>query len=212
MLKVSNIPVVYEDEWFLVVDKPAGLLTIPTPRKETRTLTSILNDDALIKGISCRIYPCHRLDRETSGLIIYAKGKSAQKKMMEAFGRRSIKKKYTAFAHGRLSSREGKIQYPIEGHSAVTGYRVVEERGAYSIVEVAPQTGRTNQIRIHFKRIGHPLVGETKFAFRRDFKLRAKRLLLHAEKIEFIHPMTGKNMRLLAPLPRDMADFLCKNP
>jgi len=209
--KISNIAVAYEDEWLLVVDKPAGLLTIPTPKKELRTLTSILNEDLKKGGLSYRLYPCHRLDRETSGLIVYAKGKSIQRKMMEEFWCRNIKKTYIAFAQGRLLKDEGKINYPIEGRSAITEYIILEKRMDFSIVEIMPLTGRTNQIRIHFKQIGHPLVGETKFAFRRDFKLKAKRLCLHAKMLEFIHPLTKKVISLVAPLPPDMEGFLNKH-
>ena len=206
-----NIPVVYEDEWLLVLNKPCGLLTIPTPKKELRTLTSILNEDLKEKGLSYRLYPCHRLDRETSGLIIYAKGKSMQRKMMEIFGQKKIKKTYFAFVQGLLSDSEGEIRNPLEGKIAITKYRVMEKRKGFSIVEIMPLTGRTNQIRIHFKRIGHPVVGETRFAFRRDFKLKAKRLCLHAKKLEFVHPATKKIISLVAPLPPDMEDFLNKH-
>jgi len=206
-----NIPVVYEDEWLLVLNKPSGLLTIPTPKNEPRTLTSILNEDLKNKGLSYRLYPCHRLDRETSGLIVYAKGKSMQRKMMEEFWRKNIKKTYIAFMQGRLPKDKGKIDYPIEGRSAITEYRIVEKRKDFSIAEIRPLTGRTNQIRIHFKQIGHPLVGETKFAFRRDFKLKAKRLCLHAKILEFVHPLTKKFISLVAPLPYDMEDFLNKH-
>ena len=206
-----NIPIVYEDEWLLVLNKPSGLLTIPTPKKESRTLSSILNDDLKRRGLSYRLYPCHRLDRETSGLIVYAKGKSMQKKMMEEFWRKSIKKTYIAFIQGRLSKDEGDIHYPIEGRSAITKYRIIEKRRDFSIVEIMPLTGRTNQIRLHLKQIGYPLVGETKFSFRRDFKLKAKRLCLHAKMLEFVHPVTKKVMSLVASLPPDMEDFLNKH-
>ena len=87
-----NIPVVYEDDWLLIADKPAGLLTIPSPGKVRRTLTGILNEDLKKKGLLYRLHPCHRLDRETSGLIIYAKGKSVQKKMMDEFRNGKVKK------------------------------------------------------------------------------------------------------------------------
>ena len=203
-----NIPIIYEDDWLVAVNKPSGLLTIPTPKKELRTLNSILNADLKKRGLSYRLYPCHRLDRETSGLIVYAKGKSMQRKMMEEFWRKNIKKTYIAFVQGRLPKDEGKIDYPIEGRSAVTKYRIVAKRKDYSVIEIKPLTGRTNQIRIHFKQIRHPLVGETKFAFRRDFKLKAKRLCLHAEKLEFVHPVTKKTISLVTPLPSDLEVFL----
>ena len=192
----------------MVVNKPTGLLTIPTPKKEARTLTSILNDDAQEKGAAFRLHPCHRLDRDTSGLIIYAKGKSVQKKMMDEFSRRAVKKTYLAFVQGKLPKEGGQISNSIEGLSATTLYKVLQKKKDFSVVEVTPLTGRTNQIRIHFKEIQHPLVGETKFVFRRHFALRAKRLCLHARDLEFLHPVTGKKIALSAELPEDLKKFL----
>jgi 23S rRNA pseudouridine1911/1915/1917 synthase len=203
-----DIPIVYEDEYLLILDKPAGLLTIPTPKKESRTLTSILNDELKIKGPSYLLHPCHRLDRETSGLVIYAKGKAVQKKMMDAFRRRQVRKQYTAFVQGSLAKEGGEIKFPIEGKVAVTRYKVIQRRAGFNIVEVIPLTGRTNQIRIHFKQIGHPLVGETKYAFRRDYELKAKRLCLHAQSLEFNHPLTHKPICLSIGLPEKLQDFL----
>jgi 23S rRNA pseudouridine1911/1915/1917 synthase len=195
-----NIPIIYEDDSLAVVDKPSGLLTVPTPKNERRTLTSILG-----------LYPCHRLDRDTSGLIIYAKTKLIQNKMMEEFRQRSVKKTYIAFVQGIPSRGQGVIRGRIEGLSAETGYKVIEKRSGFAIVEAMPTTGRTNQIRIHFKSIGHPILGESKYAFRRDFKIKAKRLCLHAAKLEFKHPENGKILRLGAGLPQDLRAFLEKN-
>ena len=210
-MEESNIPVLYEDDWLLIVDKPSGLLTIPTPKNESRTLTSILNADSKSKGLSYRLHPCHRLDRETSGLIIYAKGKSAQKKMMELFKQKKIKKTYIAFVQGKLPKDKGDIGYPIDGRNALTEYRVLEIRKNFSILKITPLTGRTNQIRIHFKDIGHPLVGETKFAFRKDYLLKAKRICLHAAQLSFIHPVTGKTIIINSKLANDLEDFLKTN-
>ena len=203
-----NIPVVYEDDWLLVVDKPSGLLSIPTPKNERRTLTSILNDDLRGRGLSYRLHPCHRLDRETSGLIIYAKGKSAQRKMMELFKQREVKKKYIAFVQGRPEPTEGQIKSPIAAQAALTKYKTIEKRKDFTIVEAMPLTGRTNQLRIHFKDIGHPILGETKYAFRRDFRIRAKRLCLHAKNLEFIHPFLKQKISINSELTRDLEQFL----
>ncbi len=203
-----NIPVVYEDQWLQIVDKPAGLLTIPTPRNETRTLTSILNADLKEKGKTYRLHPCHRLDRDTSGLIIYAKGKSAQKKMMDAFRQKSVRKTYIAFVQGLPDKNQGAIKIPIEGSSSETQYRVIERHKGFAVVEVMPQTGRTNQIRIHFKQIGHPILGETKYAYRRDFKIKAKRLCLHAKALEFAHPITKELIRVYSDLPSGLLSML----
>lgn len=192
-----NIPVIYEDAWLLVADKPSGLLVIPTPKNEKRTLTSILG-----------LHPCHRLDRQTSGLIIYAKGKSVQKKMMDEFKQKRVKKTYIAFVQGNVSRNQGRIQNPIEGQKAITEYKVIRRKKDFNVVEVMPLTGRTNQIRIHFKQIHHPIVGETRFAFRRDFALKARRLCLHAKELEFIHPVTRKHIHLSIDLPQDLKEFL----
>ncbi len=203
-----NIPVVYEDAWVLVADKPSGLLVIPTPKNEPRTLTSILNDEARIKKLPYQFHPCHRLDRETSGLIIYAKGEAVQKKMAQEFKDREVKKTYIAFLQGRLARAQGEINIPLEGAFALTKYRVARQFKDFCVAEVFPVTGRTNQIRIHFKKIGHPVVGEDKFAFRKDYSLRAKRLCLHALTVEFDHPVTKKHLRLDSPLPGDMEKFI----
>ena len=192
-----NIPIVYEDDCLLIADKPSGLLTVPTPKNEDRTLTSILG-----------LYPCHRLDRNTSGLIIYAKNKNLQQKMAEEFKKRKVKKVYVAFVNGSPLRREGVIENKIEGMFAKTQYRVLERRNDFAVVQVRPFTGRTNQIRIHFKLIGHPILGEDKFAFRKDFKIKAKRLMLHASRLEFKHPLSGKAMVINSDIPQAMKDFL----
>ncbi len=202
-----NIPIVFEDDWLLVVNKPAGLLSVQTPKHESRTLTSILNQDAQDRGLKYRLHPCHRLDRETSGLFIYAKGESIEHKMIGAFRDRLVGKKYIAFVHGKLPQLQGVISSAIEGKSALTKYRVIQEKSNYSVVDISPVTGRTNQIRIHFKHIQHPLVGEDKFAYRKDFALRAKRVCLHAEYLEFKHPQTAKMIVVKSPLPEDMQKF-----
>ncbi|MFA6216781.1 MAG: RluA family pseudouridine synthase [Candidatus Omnitrophota bacterium] len=203
-----NIPVVYEDEWLLVVNKPSGLLVIPQPGGSPRTLTAILNDDAKQRGLTYRLHPCHRLDRETSGVIIYAKGKSTQKKVMDLFKVRAVKKVYVAFIHGALPCEQGQVTHPIEGAPALTKFKVLQRKKDFTIVEVYPLTGRTNQIRIHFKSIGYPIVGETRFAFRRDFKLKAKRLCLHAKFLALEHPVTKKPLFLEAPLAAELITFI----
>jgi len=203
-----NIPIVYEDDWLLAADKPSGLLVVPTPKKESRTLTTILNDDAACNNKPYRLFPCHRLDRETSGLIIYAKGRAVEKKMIELFKNRQIKKTYFALVAGCPSKNTGRITNPIEGKSALTNYCVREKKEGFSVLEVKPLTGRTNQIRIHLKQLGYPVLGENKYAFRRDFKVKAKRLCLHAQKLEFFHPVSAKPLCLEAGLPQDLREFL----
>ena len=214
MAHEKRYAIVYEDDQLMVVDKPSGMLVIPTPKKETNTLTDLLNNELDRRGIEVNVHPCHRLDRETSGLIIYAKGKAIQKRVMDEFRARLVKKTYIAFVNGIVKKSFDTITSSIYNRNksrpedAVTKYRVIERRADFTVVETEPITGRTNQIRIHLKSIGHPLVGETGYAFRKDFKLRFKRVALHAKRIEFIHPVSGKSLVFESPLPADMANFI----
>jgi len=126
---------------------------------------------------------------------------------MQLFKGRNIKKTYLAFVQGKLKPK-GKINKNIEGMPALTIYERKDLKNGFSVVRAHPVTGRTNQLRIHFKAIGHPILGETKYAFRRDFSVKAKRLCLHAQRLEFTHPFTKKQMRLEAELPQDLKEFL----
>ena len=212
MFSVKNIPVIYEDEDLLVVDKPAGLLTIPAPGKTASCLTRLLDDACARLKVPWKAHPCHRLDGETSGLVLFAKGKSRQKALMELFRLREVHKTYIAFVQGSLAKQEGSCTRSLEGRPARTVYRALECRRAggavFTVVEVKPETGRKNQIRLHFKALGHPLVGETRFAFRKDFPLKAKRLMLHAARLEFTDPWTHAPHAFEAEIPAGMRAFL----
>lgn len=207
---------VYEDEHIIIINKPPGILVVPTPKGETDTLTDLLNEELDGRGVEINAYPCHRIDRETSGLIIYAKGKSIQQTMIDQFKRRLVKKTYIAFAHGVVRKDSDTLEGGVYNKKKrkiehmITRFKVLERRADFTVVEVTPVTGRTNQIRIHFKELGHPLVGESVYAFRKDFKLRFRRTALHAKALEFNHPVTGKRMDFNLPLPDDMANFLNK--
>ena len=203
-----SISIVYEDNWLLAVNKPSGLLSIPAGKKQSHSLLKILNDDLKKKNQSYRLHICHRLDKQTSGLIIFSKGKSTQKKMMQAFKEKKINKTYFAFANSRMRKSRGLIRNPVGGRKAITSYQVLKRKKDYSLVKVKPLTGRKNQIRLHFKQIGHPILGEDRFAFRRDFKIKAKRLCLHAQGLDFLHPVTSQPIHLEAELPEYFKRFL----
>ena len=212
------IGVLYEDESFIAFDKPAGLLVIATAKQKERTLLSIVNQQ--FQSPSFHLHLCHRLDRETSGVILFAKGKRGQKLMMDVFKRRQVRKKYIAFVQGRLPSASGELKsfilddqerkYRKDAASkwAVTRYKILETRKYFSVAEVEPVTGRTNQIRIQFSQMRHPLVGERKYAFARDYKIKFRRTALHALSLEWKHPLTGKMIKIEAPLAKDMEEFL----
>jgi 23S rRNA pseudouridine1911/1915/1917 synthase len=214
-----QIPVLYEDENCLVFNKPSGLLVIPTDKNEDHTLVNIANQQ---QGAHGSLYPAHRLDRDTSGVILFAKGKDCQQKLMQFFKDKQVNKTYIAFVHGRVSEPRGKIRIPIKdfhqrkftphlpAQSALTHYEVKDYYKDFTVVKVMPVTGRTNQIRIHFSKIGHPLVGEDKYAFRRDFALRFRRTALHALRLEWPRMSGGGMISVEAPLAADMEGFLSK--
>ncbi|MDO8602229.1 MAG: RluA family pseudouridine synthase [Candidatus Omnitrophota bacterium] len=212
----KRFSIVYEDDHIFIINKPSGVLVVPTPKGETNTLTDLLNQEMDRRGASANAYPCHRIDRETSGLIIYAKSKPVQQAMMEQFKKHLVKKTYIAFVHGVVRKNSDTLSGNVYNKKRrktelmITKYRVIERRKDFTILEVEPFTGRTNQIRIHFKGLGHPLVGESVYAFRKDFKLRFKRTALHAKALEFIHPVTGIKMHFDLPLADDMVNFMTK--
>lgn len=209
--------IIYEDDHIIAVDKPSGMLVIETPKKEKNTLTALLNKELDSRGIEPNAYPCHRLDRETSGVIIYAKGKKMQGLVMDEFKARAVKKCYVAIVQGNVTRESGTIKGRIYNRNkkreepATTHYKVVRREKDYDVVEAEPVTGRTNQIRIQFKGIGHPLVGESVFAFRKDFALKFHRAALHASYIRFKHPATGEMVDFVSPLAEDMKIFLEKS-
>ena len=217
------IPILYEDDCLIVFDKPAGLLVIPAGH-QTQTLTAKVN--AAYKKDhpqeTCQLHPCHRLDRDTTGCILFAKGKKNQQRLMALFQEKAVRKLYIAVVHGRIKRKKGtldksilaleKRRYRSKPQKARTKYTVLQYGRGYTIVQAEPVTGRTNQIRIHFSQIGHPLVGERKYAFARDYALKFKRTALHAEALQFQHPVTHQHVNVVSTLPKDMEVFCEPRP
>ncbi len=208
----SAFDIVFNDDYIVVVNKIAKILVQPSPRGEKNTLTSLLN-----QYLGEKVFPCHRLDRETTGLIIYAKSKQIQETIMEQFKQRMVKKKYIAFIEGRMKKkkgmlidrildREGKI-YKERPKEAKTFYRTLRAFENWSVVELEPVTGRTNQLRIQLANVGNPILGEAKYAFRRDFLVRFRRLALHAFYLQFFHPISKDKVTLKIDLAKDMKAF-----
>ncbi len=236
MSSPSRIPVLYDDDYYMAFEKPPGLLVIPSPKKEKYTLLNLVNKEFASPTREGRLHPCHRLDRDTSGVILFAKGKKNQKAMMEEFKKRRVRKTYIAFVQGRLKNSAGEIRDRIRDpfkarpdaflqnarvgarfHKraplqwAITRYRVLETKKDFSILEVCPITGRTNQIRIHLSRMGHPVVGERQYAFGRDYPVKFRRTALHASSLRWMHPVYKREIRIHSPLPEDMKKFLERN-
>lgn len=207
--------IVFSDDYIIVLEKCVKILVQPTPKKEKITLTYLLQ-----KKISQKVFLCHRLDRETTGLIIYARSAQLQANIMDQFRRGEVKKGYYAFVKGNLDKKSGVIEGKIidsqgkrfgeKPKPAKTFYRVEKRMPEFSLIKLEPKTGRTNQLRIHLAGIGHPILGERKYAFGRDFKVKFKRLALHAYLLHFLHPFSRDVCKLEIDLAPDMKDFLEK--
>ena len=205
--------IVFDDDYLIVVNKIAKVLIQASKGEANYTLTSLLQRERGYK-----VFPCHRLDRETTGLVIYAKSLEIQRKITGQFRRREVKKKYIAFVKGNLKRRrgvwEGKIidregrNFGEKSRYAKTFYRVLKNFSGWSILELYPITGRPNQLRIQLAKINHPILGEDKYAFRRDFKVKFKRLGLHAFYLSFTHPVSRQKVTLEIDLAIDMKGFL----
>lgn len=219
---MRSVEILYQDPFFYVFNKPAGLLIVPAP-DEQKTLTDIVNEQCPASQGEGLLYPCHRLDRDTSGVIIFARGKKNQQLLMDEFRKRSVKKEYIAFVQGRMRQPHGIINRPVisfedqrfnrfaKPKPAVTEYHVLKQKTGYSIVQVFIKTGRSNQIRIHFGMVGNPLVGERKYAFAKDFDLKFRRTALHAAAVTWRHPITKKEIHVETPLPQDMMLFIANH-
>ncbi len=229
-VKPEPIPlnIVYEDEDVIVIDKPAGMVVHPAPGHTRGTLVNaLLYHFPNLEGIGGVERPgiVHRLDKDTSGLILVAKNSRAHRELQRQFKAREIEKAYLALVEGHLQPKVGRIEAPIgrdkrhrkrmavarDGREAVTEYTVIAYYGNYTLVEARPLTGRTHQIRVHFAFIGHPLAGDTVYG-RRKQKLKPwlKRHFLHAHRLRFRLPSTGEWVEFTSPLPEDLQRVLEK--
>lgn len=229
-VEAEDIPldIVYEDDELLVVDKPAGMVVHPAPGNHSGTLVNALMyhcGDAL-SSINGVIRPgiVHRIDKDTSGLLMVAKTDRAHNALSAQLAEHSITRRYKAIVYSNIKEDEGTVDKPIgrdpgnrlrnavvytNSKNAVTHYRVLERFGDFTLVEAVLETGRTHQIRVHMAYIRHPLLGDTLYGPAKN-RYGAKRQMLHAGVLGFVHPVTGEYMEFNSPLPQDFEDVLAK--
>jgi len=209
-----GLVILYEDRDILVVDKPPGLLTVRTDKDKSRTAYFILTD-YVRKGCASsrnRIFIVHRLDRETSGVLVFAKSEEAKIRLQDQW--QETEKKYLAVVHGKckrssetitayLAENKAHVVYstpdPARGKLSRTAYKVLRQTKDFALLEVSPLTGRKNQIRVHLAGIGPPIVGDRKYGKADGSQAR---LALHARSISFKHPSSGKQLTFCAKVPR----------
>jgi 23S rRNA pseudouridine1911/1915/1917 synthase len=195
---------VHEDADLLVVDKPAGLVTAPTPESDRGNLLDLL---------SRRLGPVwlvHRIDRETSGLLVFARTPEANRVLGDRFARHDVEREYRAVVAGEVVAAAQTLDRPIRGRRAVTHLQVVERLAGATVLAARLETGRTHQIRIHLAGLGHPVLGDSQHGgeVARRFTPRPPRLALHAAVLGLAHPRTGAPLRFASPLPEDLAGWL----
>lgn len=217
-LPASEDLIVYRDQWLIVVNKPRGLVVHPAKGHWNDTLIHRLRpwletpaEETLRPGV------VHRLDRDTTGLLVVARSEKIRRMLSEAIQKREVHRFYAAVIHGALSPQSGVIEAPVgrdprnrlrmavilNGREARTHYRMVAEWSGFSLVQLTLETGRTHQIRVHLASIGHPVAGDTLYGGQSIPGLAGQ--ALHAGRIRFIHPMSGELLCLEAPLPEDWA-------
>jgi len=238
-----TLNILYEDKDIIVIDKPAGMVVHPSEtggHEKGTVVNAVLHHcGGELTGISGELRPgiVHRLDKDTSGVLIVAKTDLAQQSLMEQFSERKVKKEYIALVKGKVDPPHAIVDSPIGralkerkkmaitseggGRKAVTEYEVdkflQDEAGVYSLVKAYPKTGRTHQIRVHMNAIGHPVVGDILYGDSKvnkhfEFKYGLKRQFLHAHKLTVFHPKTGKELTFESRLPTGLARILTSFP
>lgn len=225
-LRPENIPldIVYEDDDVIVINKPQGMVVHPAPGHDEHTLVNALLYHCPLSTINGTFRPgiVHRIDKDTSGLLMVAKNDKAHRSLAKQLKDKTNIREYVALVHGRIVEDEGTINAPIgrslkdrkkqavvkDGRNAVTHFEVLKRYRDYTFVKCILETGRTHQIRVHMKYIGHPLVGDPLYGPKKTIKGNGQ--FLHAGKLGFVHPTTGKLLIFEAPLPKIFQECLEK--
>ena len=210
ILRHPSLRIVFEDEWVIVVDKRNGLLSMGNERERVKTAYHILSEHVKKSDSKNRIFIVHRLDRETSGLMMFAKSQRVQETMQKEWKERVLDRRYVAVVEGRPSPSHGVVEAPLaenrgyqvyvspEGVPASTRYRELKHGDQYTLLELQLDTGRKNQIRAHMQYMGHPVAGDKKYGAATD---PAGRVMLHACRLAFVHPVTGRRMDFDTAVP-----------
>ena len=215
-----DLKIIYEDEALLIIDKPAGIPVHPSILHYTNSLSNGVKYYFDSINLKKKIRPVNRLDRNTSGIVIFAKNQYIQECLIHQMQTKEFKKTYLAVVEGHLKKLNGTIDAPItrkensiiercvaeNGEKSITHYKVLKQNFEknYDIVECLLETGRTHQIRVHLSYIGHPLIGDTLYGNNSKY---ISRQALHAYKVEFIHPITNKLTQFTSDLPKDFVSF-----
>jgi len=218
-----NLEIIYEDADVLVVNKPRGMVVHPAPGHATGTLVNgLMHHCTDLSGINGVMRPgiVHRIDKDTTGLLMVAKNDVAHESLVNQLVAKTVTRKYTALVHGHIAHDKGTIDAPIgrdtkdrqkqavvdSGKHAVTHFQVIERFGDYTLVECRLETGRTHQIRVHMNYIGFPLAGDPKYGPRKTIDFGGQ--VLHAGVLGFTHPVTGEYLEFSTPIPEDFQQLL----
>jgi len=207
--KVPGIKILYEDRYFIVIDKPLGLLSVPLDEgKLRRDALSLLREHCKMD----QIFAVHRIDRETSGILLFAKGKASEEKFDKLFENHDILREYFAIVEGRVKEEKGTWESKLlelpslhvivspEGRDSITHFTVMRRSAKYTYLKLRLETGRKHQIRVQCQMAGHPVVGDQRYG---SVESPLKRLCLHACTLGFIHPFTKKEVKFTSPLPKN---------
>ncbi|MCR5309305.1 MAG: RluA family pseudouridine synthase [Bacilli bacterium] len=213
----SRLPIIYEDDEIIVINKPSGLLSIASDKEKSSTAYRMLSDYVQQKDKHNRVFVVHRLDEDTSGVLMVAKNVKIQQALQEKWNDIVSKRGYYAIVEGVMEKPSGTIKSYLkknsqnmmysskkagDGQLAITHYKVIKANEKYSLLDVNIDTGRKNQIRVHLGEMGHHIIGDDKYG---EPSNPIKRLGLHAYELDLTHPITGKKMKFTAPMPKEFS-------
>ena len=216
--KTLPFNILFEDDHIIVVNKPSGLLTIATNKEKEKTLYHIVREYLVSKDKNARVFIVHRLDKDTSGIVVLAKDEKTKNKLQENWNEYVTLREYVAVVHGQLKTKEDKVVQLLketktnlvyvsrdkEGKEAITNYKVIKENENYSMVSINIETGRKNQIRVAFQTLKHPIVGDKKYGEKDN----ENRLFLHANRLKMYYPELKKDILFETPTPNEFKKIM----